>query len=356
MDGIDAALMRTDGNHLVETHAFLTRPYPEDVRTALRTAIRQEGYSQSLEATLTEAHALAVQALLTAVSATNTVDLIGFHGHTLLHDPSHGKTIQLGDGQLLADICGIPVINDFRAADVAAGGQGAPFVPLYHRAIAVPMRKPVAFLNLGGIANVTWLGANGAVLAFDTGPANALLDDWMLAWTGSPIDLNGETSARGQIDWDAVETMLQHPYFGDPPPKSLDRLSYTLKDVGHLGLEDGAATLTAFTVEAIRASLTFLPAPPIRWLVTGGGRKNRTMMRWLSTRLSAIVEPVERWGFDGDALEAQAFAYLAVRSRKGLPLSLPSTTGVPTATCGGCLHLPQSQRKANNATNPPNFS
>lgn len=343
MDGIDAALIRTDGRDQVDPIGFLTRPYDRELRAQLRAAVSRQSYCPSLEQTVTIAHAHVVADLLRTQDANSTgVDLIGFHGHTLVHAPDQGRTVQLGDGRLLAQMTGIPVINDFRAADVAAGGQGAPLAPLYHRAIAASLRKPLAFLNLGGVGNVTWLGANGAVLAFDTGPANALIDDWMLAWTGTAFDQDGATATRGRVDAAALADMMQHAYFDQAPPKSLDRLSFTLKAVGHLGLEDGAATLTAFTAEAVYAALAFLPAPPLRWLVTGGGRHNQTLMAKLSDRLGAIVEPVERWGFDGDALEAQAFAYFAARSRHGLPLSLPSTTGVPIPTTGGCLHLPDN--------------
>ena len=343
LDGIDAALIRTDGRERVETGAFLTVPYPDALRARLRACLGGERPAAEIEAVerdLTDLHAEAVMSLLAQAGLeAGAVDLIGFHGQTILHAPERRRTWQIGDGARRAARTGIAVINDFRSADVAAGGQGAPLVPLYHRALAAGSEKPLALLNIGGVANVTWLGAGeDEVLAFDTGPGNALIDDWVLRRTGRRYDENGALAAAGRACETALGALLDHPYFRRPVPKSLDRDAFDPAPVAGLGLEDGAATLAAFTASAIAATLPLLPEPPRRWLVTGGGRLNATLMGMLAARLGVPVEPVESRGWSGDALEAQAFGYLAVRSLRGLPLSLPTTTGAPHPVCGGRLH------------------
>jgi anhydro-N-acetylmuramic acid kinase len=336
LDGIDAALLRTDGVAVSELGPWLTAPYDDALRERLRGVLGGVGDVAGAERALTDAHAEAVAVLLAQAGLSpEQVAVVGFHGHTILHRPREHRTWQIGDGALLARRVGIDVVCDFRSADVAAGGQGAPLVPLYHAALAAELDRPLAVLNLGGVGNVTWLGGDDAVVAFDTGPGNALIDDWMLRHTGRPCDLAGALAARGQVDRAILEASLADPWFALPPPKSLDRLDFTLERVERLNPEDGAATLTEFTAAAVAAAVRHLPAPPRRWLVTGGGRHNRTMMAALARRLAAPVEAVENVGWRGDALEAEAFAYLAVRSRSGLPLSLPSTTGVPAPQIGG---------------------
>ena len=256
------------------------------------------------------------------------VDVIGFHGHTILHRPEERRTWQIGDGALLARLTGIDVVCDFRTADIAAGGQGAPLVPLFHAGLAAALEKPLAILNIGGVANVTWLGGDGAVLAFDTGPGNALIDDWALRHTGQPIDRDGALARHGHIDAARLAEFLAHPFFDRKPPKSLDRDDFARFADPDLSAADGAATLTAMTASAVARGAEHFPAAVRRWLVAGGGRHNPILMAALRQRLGVPVEPVEAVGWDGDALEAQAFAYLAVRSLDGAPLSLPSTTGV----------------------------
>jgi anhydro-N-acetylmuramic acid kinase len=265
------------------------------------------------------------------------VAVIGFHGHTILHRPDARRTWQIGDGALLARLTGIDVVADFRAADVAAGGQGAPFAPLYHAALCHALDKPVAVLNLGGVGNVTWIGADDRLLAFDTGPGNALLDDWAQRHTGKPCDENGALAAAGRVDAAVLGRLLGHPYFAKAPPKSLDRDDFTADAVAGLSAADGAATLAAFTCGAVAAARAHFPAPARRWVVTGGGRHNPVLMRGLAAALRVPVEPIEAIGADGDVLEAQAFAFLAVRSLRGLPLSVPGTTGVPRPMPGGRL-------------------
>ncbi|KAA0681693.1 anhydro-N-acetylmuramic acid kinase [Azospirillum brasilense] len=340
MDGIDAALVRTDGERRVEPLAFVTIPYADGFRTDLRSCLGGKGPVEAVERALTDAHADAVRRLLAeAGTEAAAVDLIGFHGQTIFHDPAQRRTWQIGDGARLAQATGIAVVNDFRTADVAAGGQGAPLVPLFHQALADALPRPLAVLNIGGVANVTWIGAGeDAVIACDTGPGNALVDDWVLSGQGARYDSGGALAARGNVDEAALTALLAHPYFEQPAPKSLDRDAFDPAPVRGLSLEDGAATLTAFTAASVARIVPHLPDAPLRWLVCGGGRHNATLMGMLADRLGVPVDPVEAVGWNGDALEAEAFAYLAVRSRKGLPLSLPATTGVPRPMTGGRFH------------------
>ena len=350
MDGIDAAIVKTDGDRIEEFGPTASYAYGGAFRNRLRATIAGAGNVPSVEAELTEQHVTAVRSLLSDNGlAAGDIDLIGFHGHTVLHDAAAGRTLQIGDGARLARETGIDVIDQFRLADVAAGGEGAPLAPLYHAARAQDLERPLAILNIGGVANVTWLGGGGLggdgidadspdILAFDTGPGNALIDDWILRATGAAMDVDGALAATGKIDTPALDALLNHPYFRRPPPKSLDRNDFDLGPVGDLSPEDGAATLTAFTAAAVSQGMRYLAAAPRRWLVCGGGRKNPSILEALRQRLDAAVEPVESVGWDGDALEAQAFAFLAVRSKRGLPLSLPQTTGVSRPLTGGRRH------------------
>lgn len=348
LDGIDAAVLTTDGEAVVAPGPALSIAYAEEFRTRLRGLLgRRPGpEAAALIRELTELHARAVEALLaTAGIAGGAVDVVGFHGQTVWHRPAAGETIQVGDGGWLADRLGIPVVFDFRTADVMAGGQGAPLVPLFHAAITAALPKPVAVLNLGGVANVSWIGAGGdgdGLLAFDTGPANALIDDWVLAHTGRAYDAAGRLAAAGRIDHGLVARWLRHPYFAQRPPKSLDRDTFggVLAELAGRAPADGAATLTAFSAGAVGASLAFLPEAPRRWLVCGGGRHNPVLLSNIADAVAAAVAPIEAIGYAGDFIEAQAFAYLAVRALRKLPLTLPSTTGVPRPQRGGRLCRP----------------
>ena len=340
LDGIDAALLETDGRGQIAPGPALTIPYEAALREGLRGILGGQGPVAEVARALTQAHAEAVETLIRRHGLA-PVALIGFHGHTILHRPQDGRSWQIGDGDLLARLTGVAVVNDFRSADVAAGGEGAPLAPLYHRALAGALSRPLAVLNLGGVGNVTWLGAGeDEILAFDTGPGNALIDDWVRAQTGVAFDEGGGLAARGRIDEAALARFLAHPFFARRPPKSLDRDDFAALAPAGLDAADGAATLTAMTAAAVAAAVRHLPAPPRRWLVTGGGRHNPVLMAMLAARLGVPVEPVEAAGWDGDALEAQAFAYLAVRALEGLPLSLPSTTGARAPVTGGRLHQP----------------
>ncbi len=349
-DGIDAALIRTDGAREVETGPFVSQPYDDDLRARL-AAVCQGDHARlsEVERDLTLRHAALVEDLLARHGvAAGEVGVIGFHGHTVAHAPAEGRTHQIGDGALLAAETGIDVVADFRSRDVADGGEGAPFAPLYHWARAADLAKPAAVVNIGGVANVTWIGGDAAgeiaggaegmsLLAFDTGPGNALLDTWVARHTGAVRDQDGRLAASGKVDGAIVARFLQAPYFDRPPPKSLDREDFNLDLLNGIAVADGAATLCAVTAACVAAARTHLPTPPRRWLVTGGGRHNPVIMAMLGARLGMPAEPVEAVGWNGDALEAEAFAYLAVRALLGLPLSLPSTTGVRAPTSGGRL-------------------
>jgi len=340
MDGIDAALVWTDGISAVKTGAALTVPYGPALRRQLGRVVTDRGAfkkaADKVERDITLAHVEAVERLLAATGLSpDAVDVIGFHGHTVFHNPAQGVTRQIGDASLLAERTGIGVVGQMRLADVKAGGQGAPLVPLYHAALASKLEKPLAVLNVGGVANVTWLDGDGKIVAFDCGPGNALIDDFVHARTGNLYDASGTLSLSGTADQAAVAQLLANPYFDRPPPKSLDRNAFDGSHVAALSNADGAATLAAFTVQAAARSLLKLGAPK-QLLVCGGGRLNRAIMAGLAAALpDTDVAPVEKVGWRGDALEAEAFGYLAVRSLKGLPLSLPSTTGVPQPTPGG---------------------
>ncbi|HWE72987.1 MAG TPA: anhydro-N-acetylmuramic acid kinase [Stellaceae bacterium] len=338
LDGIDVAFIESDGENEVATGPWLTMPYDRDFREKLRGTLGGKGAVAKVERALTEAHAAAVQRLIERHEIKD-IDLIGFHGHTILHDPAQRRTWQIGDGALLAKLTGIDVACDFRSADVAAGGEGAPFAPIFHAALSAKLERPLAVVNIGGVANVTWIGeGEGALLAFDTGPGNAPIDDWARLNTGEAADYNGALAAAGTVDEAQVQRFLVHPYFRRPPPKSLDRDDFASFKLGDLSTEDGAATLTAITAASIAQGFAQFPAPPLRVLVTGGGRHNPTLMQMLAARLGRPVAPVEAVGWEGDAIEAQAFAYLALRSRAGLPLSFPGTTGVRQPMTGGVLH------------------
>jgi anhydro-N-acetylmuramic acid kinase len=350
MDGIDAALIATDGTRVSACGGALTLPYTPDFRKRLRAVLGEGGDPDALaaiEVELTDLHAKAVRLLLaSAQRKPSDIAIVGFHGHTVHHAPSLGVTRQIGDGERLAREIGIDVVTDFRSADVAAGGEGAPLVPLYHLALAADLPRPLAVLNLGGVANVTWIGEADPkaalesipVLAFDTGPGNALLDDWAERHTGEPIDRDGRLAAGGKIDETILSALLDDSYFSRSPPKSLDRPSLEGLPVMRLAPPEGAATLAAFTAATVGIAAAHFPSPVRKWLVTGGGRHNPTLMRALSAVLNAPVASVDDVGWDGDALEAQAFGFLAVRTLRGQPLSLPAVTGAREATIGGRVH------------------
>ncbi|MBB5372446.1 anhydro-N-acetylmuramic acid kinase [Acidocella aromatica] len=339
LDGVDAAWIETDGERIAHFGPTVMLRYEDDLSADLRrlldlapTLSPDDPFPKQVEERLTRDHAIAVSMV------GRSADVIGFHGQTILHAPEAHRTWQIGDAALLAHIARIPVAYDFRSADVAAGGQGAPFAPLFHAALAHDLPKPLLVVNIGGVANITWLGPNGEIVACDTGPGNGPLDDLAQKHLGQPYDKDGALAASGRVDESRLATLLAHPYFAKPAPKSLDRLTFSgliALAIEGLNPPDAAATLAAFSATAIARAP--VPAPPLRVLVGGGGRHNKHLMRLLAQLLPVPVQPVEAAGWDGDALEAQCFAYLAVRSLRGLPLSLPSTTGVPAPMPGGRL-------------------
>ncbi len=350
MDGVDVAIVETDGQEFISLGRTGFFPYVEADRALLRLAIAaadslddrhaRPGPLGTADAMVTIRHAEAVEAFLAAESIDRaTVDLIGFHGQTVLHRPERRLTIQIGDGAALADRMGIKVAFDFRAADVAASGQGAPLVPVFHRALAAAagFSEPVVFINIGGVANVSFIAPGEDPIAFDTGPGNSLIDDLVLKRRGLPFDRDGAIASRGQADTAILARLLDHPYFSAPPPKSLDRNAFSGGMVEPLATEDAAATLTAFTAASIARAFAHLPASPSRAIVCGGGARNRTLMRELAGNLACPVVPAEAFGWQGEAIEAQAFGYLAVRCQKNLPISFPTTTGVSEPLAGGIV-------------------
>ncbi|MBM6593330.1 anhydro-N-acetylmuramic acid kinase [Microvirga pudoricolor] len=345
MDGIDVSIVETDGDTVVRPGPGATHPYPDALRKTLQDLIATPERAQAepleeLEREVTDAHIGAVRRFMeeNGLSASD-VQLVGFHGQTVYHRPEVRFTRQLGLGERVAQTLGIDTVYRFRHADVASGGEGAPFVPLYHRALASSLPQPFMVLNLGGVGNVTYIDRD-TVIAFDTGPASALLDDFVLRRRGLAFDENGGLAASGKPDEDLVAAFMTNPYFARPAPKSLDRQDFHDRAGGVEALSDenGAATLAAFTIESVVAALRHVPTAPKRWLVTGGGRRNAHFMENLRERLGVAVDPVEVVGWNGDFLEAQAFGYLAARSVQGLPLSLPTTTGVPRPMPGGELN------------------
>ncbi len=339
LDGIDAALIETDGVTDVRRGAALTLPFDAVLRSNLKACLGGGGDVPSTAHHLTVMAGEAVSCLLDRTgTAPDDIDVIGFHGQTIAHRPAEGLTWQIGNGALLAENTGIDVVCDFRSRDMASGGEGAPLAPLYHAALAAALDpSPVCVLNIGGVANVTWIG-DGEPIAFDTGPGGALLDDWVLARTGAPFDRDGSLASLGRPHHDRVAAVFDdHPWFDRPPPRSLDRDAVAI-DLAGLTTADGAATLVDLTAEAVVRARRFMPRDPVLWVVCGGGRRNRHLVASLQHRLPAKVVLAEDVGWDGDSLEAEAFAYLAVRSLAGLPLSQPSTTGCREPVTGGACH------------------
>jgi anhydro-N-acetylmuramic acid kinase len=354
MDGIDVALIRSDGEARLEAGPGATYPYPDAVSRALREVVadpaRAAGPLAELEAAVTDAHVAAVERFLSDFAVDRRkVEVVGLHGQTVLHRPRERFTRQLCDGARAAAALAIDVVSDFRSADVAAGGEGAPLAPLYHAAMCAALDKPAMVLNWGGVGNVTYLGPSGEIVAFDTGPANALIDDFVARRLGANRDEDGRLAAAGRADGRIVAALMRDRYFDRPPPKSLDRNHFhaAARAVERLSDADGAATLAAFTIEATAAAARVFAVAPTRWLVCGGGRLNPTLMKGLAARLAARVEPIEAIGFDGDVVEAQCFAYLALRSLAGLSISLPTTTGAPRPLTGGRFSPAEPGRATN---------
>ena len=347
LDGVDAAMVRTDGATITEFGPHAYRAYAADEQTLIRAAFGRwpgdDGVAQAAEV-VENAHA----DLLARFAGA---EVVGFHGQTLSHDPRGRGTHQCGNGALLAQVLGLPVIWDFRSTDVTLGGQGAPLAPFFHHACArhIGATEPLAILNLGGVGNLTWIDPSladpatpGALLAFDTGPANAPVNDLMQRRRGLPQDQGGVLALSGQVDAALLDQFLAHPYFYKMPPKSLDRNDFhaVLAATDALSDADAAATLTACAAASVARGCEHFPRPVTRILVTGGGRHNAALMGQLARRIPAQIAPIESVGLNGDMLEAQAFAYLAIRVLRGMPTSCPATTGVPAAVGGGQISRP----------------
>jgi anhydro-N-acetylmuramic acid kinase len=354
LDGVDVALIETDGKQVKGFGPTGYRPYTDGERGLLRQALTEAvhlsqrdarpGILRETEQAITLAHAEAVRAFIAQNRITSEdIDIVGFHGQTVLHRPERKLTVQIGDAAALARAIHIPVMHDFRAADVAAGGQGAPFVPVYHRALAQSLGRegPIVVVNIGGVSNITYVDGADTLIACDTGPGNALLDDHMFRAFNQPFDCEGRIAGQGSVDVGWIRRALEMPFFRRPPPKSLDRNDFAALRLGDISPADGAATLTAFTAEAIARIVPLLPKEPNSWIVAGGGARNLTLLRMLRERLQpATVEAADTLGWSGDAIEAQAFGFLAARGLKGLPLSYPATTGVPMPMTGGLIARP----------------
>lgn len=346
LDGVDAAVIETDGVQVFGFGATRYRPYSTNEQAVLAAHLGRwpdDGVARAAQI-VEDAH-------LEVMTRFARVDIAGFHGQTLAHDPAGRGTHQCGDGGRLARALGYPVAWDFRSNDVAQGGQGAPLAPFYHFAVAKWLQAdaPLAFLNLGGVGNITWINPAcddpadpRALLAFDTGPANAPMNDLMMQRHGRSYDKDGALAAKGMADSTILARFLAHPYFARPAPKSLDRGAFAAlgQDVSGLTDQDALATLAQAVVASVAQAMRHCPSQPAQLLVTGGGRRNATVMRALGQALDCAVKPVEDAGLDGDMLEAQAFAYLAVRTARGLPLSNPQTTGVPHPVTGGRIARP----------------
>ena len=355
LDGIDAAFVRSDGEIVKPWgepyHMSYNAEQKEQLKAGLLEAKKEAKPSTSnslinkLELELTDLHAQAVFNILEQNGLNNNdIDVIGFHGQTLLHGPDEGWTWQIGDGELLAKKLEIPVVNDLRRYDVEHGGQGAPMVPVYHQSIVKEKAKgfPVALINIGGVANITWIGGPDVsdLVAFDTGPGNAMLDDFIRKNSEYTCDIDGTISAKGKINKTLVNDWMKNRYFSELPPKSLDRNDFNVCEVDSLSLEDGAATLCSFTVASIKAGSIICPAKAKHWYVCGGGAHNPTIMKMLKKELKGEVSSVNTLGIDGDFVEAEAFAYMAIRRLYNLPITFPGTTGISTPSTGGIINNP----------------
>lgn len=349
LDGVDLAAITTDGFDVYDFGPSVTVPYEEGLREDIRSILGSKPDSEEkahrirrVEISLTEFHARAVKEFI--ADYDEKIDVIGFHGHTIHHEPQNHYTHQIGDGKMLAEMAGIKVVNRFRNADVAAGGEGAPLVPVYHNALGSHLEHPVGILNIGGVSNITWIGNNGEMLAFDTGPGNAPINDWVLKHGGQHMDYNGKLAISGKIDGKVLAALMRHKYFAQYPPKSIDRNLFKdkLEHLEALSLEDGAATATAFTAESIAYSCAlYLPEMPKCIIVCGGGARNPTLLRFLRQRLENVeVKTAGEVGWNSDAMEAQAFAFMAVRRLYNLPISFPATTRVPEPLIGGEINNP----------------
>ncbi len=352
LDAVDGALILTDGEQVLDFGPTIERKYTPEERGVLQMATQAaldwnwrgpqpQATFDAARKTVVSSHAAAWD-MLRDVASDRDIALVGVHGQTVLHRPptasQTGATLQLIDAPALQAHLGRPLAFDFRSDDVAAGGQGAPLAPIYHAALLARETSAAGVvLNLGGVANITACLSDGDMLAFDTGPANGPIDEWVEGHDAGTHDQGGRLAARGRVHEGLLAQLLEHPWFQAPPPKSLDRYDFNASMVRGLSLEDGAATLTAFTARAVERGLGHLPEQPDHVIACGGGRHNPTLMKMLAEAVPCQVLTAEQVDWRGDSIEAEAFAFLAVRTLRQLPISWPKTTGAPTPLKGGRL-------------------
>lgn len=348
LDGVNAAVITTDGVDIFDFGPVLDVPYEDELREKLRYCHRHykeiaEAEKQSLSEEITRFHAAVAQDIINDYG--ENLDIIGFHGHNLAHEPDEHIICQLGDGQLLANLTGIRTVSRFRQADMLSGGQGAPISAVYHQALTCKLEKPVAIVDIGGISSLTWIGANGEMQSFDAGPGNNAINDWVFKHGGQHMDYNGKLAALGHIHTPIICQLMHHKFLAKNPPKAANKETFSdkLEHLEGLSLEDGAATATCFVAEAIAYSMAlFLPEQPHTLIVCGGGAKNPTLLRFLRQRFEDTeVKTAEEFGWDSSAVEAQALAYLAVRRLNMMPATYPFTTGVATPCICGEVFNPQ---------------
>lgn len=361
MDGIDIALVDSDGESRIERGPSAFMPYSDGFRARLKAALvdaraiteRQQrpwGLAQ-LERDLTWLHAVALHDFLYQNDLMpHDIDVVGFHGQTVLHRPQVKLTVQLGDGELLASETGIPIVYDMRAEDMQHGGEGAPLIPAYHASLAQSLsgklKLPAVFVNIGGISNLTYVGPNGSIVAYDCGPGNMLIDQWMELNGRGSFDTGGDIAMSGEINREIADRYLENPFFKANRRSSLDRSDFPPLKKGELTLTDGARTLAYVSAASIMRSAEHLPSTPQTYIISGGGRLNKSIMTELSALAAgqgATVIDADKIGLNGDSMEAEAWGFLAVRSQKGLPLTYPTTTGCVNPVSGGVLAMPKNK-------------
>ena len=346
--GVEAALIKTDGIDIFEIGPSVSHPYSAELKREIQSVLGEKGqldvqHLKEVDEHITQHHIEAVETLLRQADKNPmNIDVIGFPGHTVLHRPSQKLSRQIGNAETMLQHFEIPVVTRFAGGDLAAGGQGSPLFPSFYEAITHDMEKPLAVLTIGGLASLTAIGLNGELIAFDVGPGNILIDTWMQQRMGAEMDFDGLWAAKGTVDERLLKKLMAHPFLSKKPPKSMDRDEFNnlLEDVEGSTIADGAATLTAFTAEALHEAVSQLPFNPKHFIVTGGGAQNPSLIKNLKQRLNGNISTAQEIGWNAQALEAQGFAFLATRTYFDLPISFPSTTGVPEATPGGTLLLP----------------
>lgn len=343
MDGIDAAMIETDGYNHTKSIGFMSVDHDPNLREKLKSQLNMIDFNRDIEREFTLAQIRVIQDLLNDTGfQSGDIDVIGFHGQSVHHDPDKAITVQMGDGQLLTNETDIDVVYDFRSNDMKHGGQGAPLMPIYHRVLtqSANINLPIAIVNIGGVGNITWI-SDDDMIAFDTGPGNAMIDDWMMTNTGNTYDAYGQMAGMGKIYQTRIDQFLAHDYFQKPYPKSLDRNDFERYSVYGLSVEDGVATLTSMTAQSIALGISQCPKSPKAIYVTGGGRHNEYMMNQIETLTGVKTKSTDALGWNGDAMEAEGFAYMAVRSLLGEPISYPNTTGCDKQVTGG-VHVQKS--------------